>query len=598
MTTTRTTPHEPQPERAESPLSEWSDEALVVALREGDVTAYEQLWTRHVGSATRVARRWAPTQADDLVSEAFLTIYDQIRHQGKGPTTVFRAYLFAVIRNIAARWHREGSRLVHDPDVDLVVEDEAHQLLERADDRVMLLHAFRALPSRWQRILWLTDVENAGRPVIAGELGIRPNAVSSLHRRARQGLRLSWLEQHVPEDLRDDPAHVAADLPRAILHGPLPGSARMAQHLAACPRCHTVDEELRASYRDGRKSAASVGGLAALGVIFPAASALWAAPATITVAAGIGPLGAAAIVAGVLALGIGATTLSQLPAPTSNPEAVVSETVRSPLTSRGAPAAPTPAAVLPTAAAVAPAPAVKGEPAASTPEIPIRFSPDGPFGFPDRPTPTRPAEPGTTLPPGTGPAPAVVASAPSSTYLAPVFSGTVRPDTTVAVQVAANTYHAVPDATGAWTFDLRSLQLPAGAHTATVWTIADGVSSRAASMPFTIDAIALGGFPDSYPSVTLRDGMGGGLPFSMTGAPNGSICIDSDTGQSAVVPLDASGQSARVLRFYNYGIYILRMSACAGDSFGPEISRVVSVTQGVFDPYVLDDVMYWDISEF
>ena len=117
-------------------------------------------------------------------------------------------------------------------------------------------------------------------------------------------------------------------------------------------------------------------------------------------------------------------------------------------------------------------------------------------------------------------------------------------------------------------------------------------------MTFMIEEITLDGFRDDYPSVQLRDSMGGGLPFTMTGAPNGSVCIDSDTGQSVVVPLDAAGAASRVLRFYNYGIYILRMSACDGTSFGPEIRRVVSVTEGPFDPYVLDDEMSWDISDF
>lgn len=50
-------------------MSEWPDDELVGALREGDAAAYEVLWLRHVGAAVRIARRWAPTQADDLVSE-------------------------------------------------------------------------------------------------------------------------------------------------------------------------------------------------------------------------------------------------------------------------------------------------------------------------------------------------------------------------------------------------------------------------------------------------------------------------------------------------------------------------------------------------
>ncbi|MFJ6530949.1 sigma-70 family RNA polymerase sigma factor [Microbacterium sp. NPDC091662] len=604
MTILRVTPQGSQPARAESVMSAWPDDELVNALRAGDDAAYEHLWLRHVGAAVRVARRWAPTQADDLVSEAFLTVYEQIRHRGAGPTEAFRGYLFAVIRNIAARWYREGSRLIQDPDVDLIVEDDALQELERADDRAMLLHAFQELPSRWQRILWLTDVENAARPMIAGELGIPPNAVSSLHRRARHGLRLRWLEQHIPTDLRGDPAHIADDLPRAILRGSLPLSARLTRHLATCSRCHAVERDLRASYRDGRKTAASIGSLAALGVVLPAASSWLVAPVTITIAAGIGPLGAAAVAAGVLALGLGATTLSLFPPQGADPAAAISADL-APLTSSAAttpPAATTSTAVpldaLPATQAVV-GPSSRPTPAA---EIPIRFSADGPFGFPDRPAPAAPAAAGTTVPPGSSPsspaAPAVGSTAPSSAFLAPVFTGIVQPGTTVAVQVAGLAYEVLPDAKGAWTFDLRALQLPTGTHPGEVWTITEGVASQATTVTFTIEQITLDGFPDSYPSVTLRDGVGGGLPFTMRGAPNGSICIESDTGQSAVVPLDAAGSATRVLRFYNYGIYVLRISACDGPRFGPEVGRVVTVTEGLFDPYVLDDIRFWDVSEF
>lgn len=571
----------------------------MTALRAGDNTAYEQLWLRHVGAATRVARRWAPTQADDLVSEAFLAVYDQIRDQGKGPTSVFRAYLFAVIRNIAARWHREGTHLVFDPAADTVVDEEPLRELERADDRAMLLQAFKALPDRWQRILWLTDIEDAPRPVIAEELGIRPNAVSSLYRRARNGLRVGWLREHVPLALRDDPAHAAAELPRAIVRGFAPRSPQVSQHLTVCQACAALEVELRASYRDGRKAMASVGGLAALGVVLPATASTWVGPATVAAAAGLGSLGAAALAIGVLTLGIGAVAppAAHSPVPAPAPDAAA------PLA--GVPDAPAPVVASPVAAPP-PAPASAAPevvpPVEKVAEIALRFDPDGANGFPTRPSPPTPSTPGTTTPPDTGPeavgAPTVEASTPSSTYLAPVFHGTVPADAEVAVQIADSTYRVAPDPEGTWRFDVRSVVLPAGEHTASVWTIDAGVASRATSMSFTIDPIALEGFPDSNPSVTLGDGMGSGLTFTMKGAPDGSICIDSDTGQSAIVPLDSAGSATRVLRLYNYGIYVLRLSACDGDVFGPDTGRVVSVTQGIFDPWVLDDVMSWDVSEF
>ena len=188
----------------------------MASLRDGDPQAYEVLWARHVASARRVAAQLAPLQAEDLVSETFLAVYDQVLVQGKGPTSAFRPYLFAVMRNTAARWHREGTRVIYDPAADVAMMEDGWTSIESQYESALLLDAFHALPTRWQRVLWLAEVESVGRPAIAAELGIGPNAVSALYRRARSGLRVEWLRAQIPVELRDDPDHAAAALPAVI----------------------------------------------------------------------------------------------------------------------------------------------------------------------------------------------------------------------------------------------------------------------------------------------------------------------------------------------------------------------------------------------
>jgi len=122
--------------RSTAPLgqAEPSDGQLLDRLREGDATAYEELWLRHVGAARRAATRIAPTDQEDLVSEAFLAIYRQVRVDGKGPQTSFRAYLFTVMRNIAARWYREGRPFISDPEADTTVDEPGYELIDREHD--------------------------------------------------------------------------------------------------------------------------------------------------------------------------------------------------------------------------------------------------------------------------------------------------------------------------------------------------------------------------------------------------------------------------------------------------------------------------------
>jgi RNA polymerase sigma factor (sigma-70 family) len=161
-----------------------SDTELIARLRSGDNTAYETLWQRHVGAALRLGRRIAPGDAADLVSEAFLAVYDRIRVQGAGPDTHFRAYLFTTMRNMAVRMHAARNRIELDPDIEVV--DERSSAAPPRRGRCPAAPALISLlPVRWQRVLWLSEVAGVARPAIARELRIRPNAVSALHRRAK-----------------------------------------------------------------------------------------------------------------------------------------------------------------------------------------------------------------------------------------------------------------------------------------------------------------------------------------------------------------------------------------------------------------------------
>jgi len=85
-------------ERLSADLAE-TDTILISRLRSGDNTAYTALWAKHVDAALRVARRITPNHAEDLVSEGFLALYQQIAVKKNGPDSAFRAYLFTVMRN-------------------------------------------------------------------------------------------------------------------------------------------------------------------------------------------------------------------------------------------------------------------------------------------------------------------------------------------------------------------------------------------------------------------------------------------------------------------------------------------------------------------
>lgn len=572
-----------------------SDAELIARLRSGDNTAYETLWQRHVGAALRLGRRIAPGDAADLVSEAFLAVYDRIRVQGAGPDTHFRAYLFTTMRNMAVRMHAARNRIELDPDIEVVDERDPLLLLLDEDDARLLLRSFRSLPVRWQRVLWLSEVAGVARPAIARELRIRPNAVSALHRRAKAGLRTTWMLEHLPPALRGDPTHAASRLPDLLL-GELspPAAEHVHAHLRACTPCAQAHDQLRAALRSARTRSLGALGFAALAIVLPTASALTPAATATAAVVAVAALVSAALLSGGVAL--------TAPAPgAAGPETLVSRAQDQP-----GPSVPTPHAAPPSAAAAAPlAPAaeVARPPAA---EVPPEGDLDlwqpaagGAGGRPQMPAPT-PAAPGSLPVPattGTAPgdgepapttpratAPAVTTVALGAPYLAPRLSGVTDPAAVVAIDVAGTTYAVDPGADGAWQFDLRMLSLDAGAYLASIWTVQDGAASGTSTVTFTTAQPGVAGFPDDV-VLDLDAASSAGITFTVTGPPSGDVCVWSDTGQSAVIPLGENGTTTRRIRFLTTGVYALEIAVCAEGVPGPAVAQAFWVSSGVFDPW-------------
>ncbi|HEY7811946.1 MAG TPA: sigma-70 family RNA polymerase sigma factor, partial [Nakamurella sp.] len=178
-----------------------SDPELITQVRNGDRQAFGELYRRHSGPATNLARQFArnAAEADDLVSESFARVLDNLL-DGKGPDSAFRAYLFTTIRNTAYDRTRKDKRLQFTDDM------TTHDAPVPGDDPVLMkmesglvATAFAQLPERWQAVLWHTQVEGESPAQVGALLGMAPGAVSSLAFRAREGLREAYLQAHLAE---------------------------------------------------------------------------------------------------------------------------------------------------------------------------------------------------------------------------------------------------------------------------------------------------------------------------------------------------------------------------------------------------------------
>lgn len=223
------------------------DAELVTLTRAGNSTAYTALWNRYSGAGRATALFFTHSfDPDDLVAEAYTKVLERIL-AGGGPTTAFRAYLMRTIQNIAISWSRVETPLPLGILDGLPDETTVESSIEEAFDNAILARAFAALPERWRRVLWRTEIDGRQPRELAAEFAMTPNAVAALAVRAREGLRQSWISAHL-QPVDDDPEHqwTISRLGQTMRGKPTPRErARLLTHLQACTSCSAAADEAR-----------------------------------------------------------------------------------------------------------------------------------------------------------------------------------------------------------------------------------------------------------------------------------------------------------------------------------------------------------------
>ncbi len=224
-----------------------ADADLILRTRSGDADAFGELWRRHYPSGISVARSITSSlDPDDLVQEAYTRIYQAII-KGGGPNGSFRAYLFTSIRNTAAAWGRSRRETAMDELETIADPDSTEQAADEALDRSLTAQAFRGLPSRWQEVLWYTEIEQMKPAEVAPLLGMKAGAVSQLAFRAREGLREAWIQAHLKSAEPGSECQWTIEHLGAYSRGNLSArdQKRLDQHIENCARCMIVVAEAK-----------------------------------------------------------------------------------------------------------------------------------------------------------------------------------------------------------------------------------------------------------------------------------------------------------------------------------------------------------------
>lgn len=252
------------------------DRDLLARVREGDDSAYGELFSRHADAIRRFSLRHVreAAEADDLTAEAFFRMLQAIR-RGSGPTDHVRTYLLTVARRVAWEWSgRRRDVPVEDEELGRRVEPVSDNANNRAEHN-LITRAFSSLPERWRVVLWRVEVEGERPATVAPHFGLSPNAMSALARRAREGLRAAYLQAHLAaDDGRSSCAAIRAKL-GTFTAGGVQGveERRIRGHLDVCSCCSQLHAELNEVCATLRANAAflivpSTLGLAFAGKVF------------------------------------------------------------------------------------------------------------------------------------------------------------------------------------------------------------------------------------------------------------------------------------------------------------------------------------------
>jgi RNA polymerase sigma-70 factor (ECF subfamily) len=163
---------------------------LLAAAQRGDQQAFAVLWRDLHPAVLRYLRVAAPSAAEDLAADCWLSVIDSMGRFG-GDERAFRAWVFTIARHRAIDWHRRSARRRTEPLAPELAgeraasDDPAAEVLEAEATRAALA-LLATLPPSQAEVVALRVLDGLDVAAVAQITGRRPNAVRVL---AHRGLR-------------------------------------------------------------------------------------------------------------------------------------------------------------------------------------------------------------------------------------------------------------------------------------------------------------------------------------------------------------------------------------------------------------------------
>lgn len=153
------------------------------------------LWADYAPPVAAFLRARGSRDADDLTSEVFLAVFNQLR-DFTGDEQQFRSFVFSIayrrLTDELRRRSRRGETVVWSPETDPRLTPSAEEVAQSHLDEASALNLLDRLPDDQRHVMVLRIVADLTIEQIATTLGTRPGAVKALQRRALESLRKNF----------------------------------------------------------------------------------------------------------------------------------------------------------------------------------------------------------------------------------------------------------------------------------------------------------------------------------------------------------------------------------------------------------------------
>ena len=173
-------------------LSNLDDESLICLIGDGSHPAFATLVRRHTNRFYRIAYRLVSNKddAEDVVQEAFLRIWDRPNLWNPGKGAKFTTWFYKVIINLCFDHNKKKRPLALPEGIELTDQNPGQEALFDAHRRqAMLERCIRELPQRQQLALNLCFYEGLSHHDAAQIVGVKVKALQSLIMRAKTTLK-------------------------------------------------------------------------------------------------------------------------------------------------------------------------------------------------------------------------------------------------------------------------------------------------------------------------------------------------------------------------------------------------------------------------